>query len=67
MAPPDSITHVLARPEQDAIAALQALADELGAPKNAPIVTGTLMRSAPASRRAASPTDWASSTARRTR
>jgi acetolactate synthase-1/2/3 large subunit len=32
--PPDAITHVLARPEQDAVAALQWLADELGAPKS---------------------------------
>jgi acetolactate synthase-1/2/3 large subunit len=31
--PPDAITHVLARPEQDVVGALQALADELGAPK----------------------------------
>ena len=30
---PDAITHVLARPEQDAVAALEWLADELGAPK----------------------------------
>ncbi len=37
MAPPDSITHLLARPEQDAVAALEMLADELGAPKNVPI------------------------------
>jgi acetolactate synthase-1/2/3 large subunit len=33
LAPPDSITHVLARPEQDAVAALEWLADELAAPK----------------------------------
>ncbi len=32
--PPDAVTHVLARPEQDAVAALEWLADELGAPKN---------------------------------
>jgi len=32
LAPPDSITHVLARPEQDLVAALNSLADELGAP-----------------------------------
>jgi acetolactate synthase-1/2/3 large subunit len=31
--PPDASTHVLARPEQDAVAALEWLADELGAPK----------------------------------
>jgi acetolactate synthase-1/2/3 large subunit len=37
LAPPDSITHVLARPEQDAVAALEWLADELGAPKRAPL------------------------------
>ena len=42
MAPPDSDTHVLARPEQDAIAALNALADELGAPKNVPIPEGEI-------------------------
>jgi acetolactate synthase-1/2/3 large subunit len=35
--PPDAVTHVLARPEQDAVAALEQLADEIGAPKNAPI------------------------------
>ena len=32
LAGPDSITHVLARPEQDLVGALNALADELGAP-----------------------------------
>ena len=32
MAPPDASIHVFARPEQDAAAALAALADELGAP-----------------------------------
>jgi acetolactate synthase-1/2/3 large subunit len=32
--PPDANTHVLARPEQDAVAALNGLADELGAPKS---------------------------------
>jgi acetolactate synthase-1/2/3 large subunit len=32
--PPDAITHVLARPEQDAVAALEWLAEELGAPKS---------------------------------
>ncbi|UCD69848.1 MAG: acetolactate synthase large subunit [Betaproteobacteria bacterium] len=37
LAPPDSITHVLARPEQDLISALDALADELGAPKKVSI------------------------------
>ena len=35
--PPDAVTHVLARPEQDAVAALEWLADELGAPKSVPI------------------------------
>lgn len=34
LAPPESITHVLARPEQDAVAALEWLADELGAPRD---------------------------------
>jgi len=38
--PPDAVTHVLARPEQDAIAALEWLADELGAPKSVPIPDG---------------------------
>jgi acetolactate synthase-1/2/3 large subunit len=37
---PDSVTHVLARPEQDAVAALEWLADELGAPRNVPIADG---------------------------
>lgn len=37
MAPPDAVTHVLALPEQDGVAALEQLADELGAPKTAPI------------------------------
>ena len=37
VSPPESQTHVLARPEQDAVAALEWLADELGAPKNVPI------------------------------
>lgn len=37
LAAPDSITHVLARPEQDAVGALEWLADELGAPRNTPI------------------------------
>jgi acetolactate synthase-1/2/3 large subunit len=32
--PPDASLHVLARPEQDAVAALQALADELGVPRD---------------------------------
>jgi acetolactate synthase-1/2/3 large subunit len=35
--PPDAITHVLARPEQDAVAALEWLADTLGAPKSVSI------------------------------
>ena len=42
MAPADAITHVLARPEQDAVAALSQLADELGAPKNVPIPEGPM-------------------------
>ena len=42
MAPADSDTYVLARPEQDAVAALNALADELGAPKNVPIPEGEI-------------------------
>ena len=40
MAPADADTHVLARAEQDAIEALNALADELGAPKTVPIPEG---------------------------
>jgi acetolactate synthase-1/2/3 large subunit len=35
--PADAVTHVLARPEQDCEAALEWLADELGAPKNVPV------------------------------
>jgi acetolactate synthase-1/2/3 large subunit len=42
MSPPDSVTHVLARPEQDAIAALELLADELGAPARVPIQESTM-------------------------
>ncbi len=37
LAPADSITHVLARPEHDLVAALNALADELGAPEKVTI------------------------------
>jgi len=37
LAPPDAVTHVVARPEQDAVAALEWLADDLGAPKNVPM------------------------------
>jgi acetolactate synthase-1/2/3 large subunit len=37
LAPPDALVHVLARPEQDAAAALEWLADELGAPKSVPM------------------------------
>jgi len=37
LAAPGSATHVLARPEQDAVTALQWLADELGAPQAVPI------------------------------
>ncbi len=40
MSPADAHTYVLARPEQDAIAALDALADELGAPRLVPIPEG---------------------------
>ncbi len=40
VAPKDAIAHVLARPEQDAVAALEWLADELGAPKNVLIPEG---------------------------
>ncbi len=38
--PHDATTHVLARPEQDALVALHWLADELGAPANVPITEG---------------------------
>jgi acetolactate synthase I/II/III large subunit len=38
--PADATTHVLARAEQDAVSALECLADELGAPNNAPIHQG---------------------------
>jgi len=38
MAPPDCTRHVLARPEQDGVAALERLADELGAPRVVPIL-----------------------------
>lgn len=37
LAPSDAVTHVLARPQQDEVAALEALADELGAPREVPI------------------------------
>ena len=37
LSPPDAVTHVLARPEQDAVGALEWLADELGAPQNVPM------------------------------
>jgi acetolactate synthase-1/2/3 large subunit len=40
VSPPDAVFHVLARPEQDAIAALEALADELGAPSRVPVPAG---------------------------
>jgi len=42
MSPPDAVTHVLARPEQDAIEALNMLADELGAPRQVPIPEGAI-------------------------
>ncbi|MBS0337975.1 MAG: hypothetical protein JSS40_14410, partial [Proteobacteria bacterium] len=35
--PRDCTVHLFARPEEDAVAALEALADELGAPKDTPI------------------------------
>lgn len=35
--PRDCTVHMFARPEEDSVAALEALADELGAPKDAPI------------------------------
>jgi len=38
--PPEAVTHVLARPEQDAVFALEWLADVLGAPKSVPIPNG---------------------------
>lgn len=38
--PSDAVTHVLARPEQDAVAALEWLADELGAPKHVALSDG---------------------------
>src|SRR5512136_207095 len=37
MVPPDCTMHVLARPEQDGVAALEWLADELGSPRVVPI------------------------------
>lgn len=37
LSPPDATIHQLARPEQDAVAALEWLADELGAPRDLPI------------------------------
>ena len=37
MAPKDCVIHVLAHPEQDAVAALQWLADEINAPRLVPI------------------------------
>ncbi len=37
LSPPDAVTHVLARPEQDAVGALEWLADELGAPNHVPM------------------------------
>jgi acetolactate synthase-1/2/3 large subunit len=37
MVPQDCAIHVLARPEQDAVAGLQWLADEIGAPRAVPI------------------------------
>jgi acetolactate synthase-1/2/3 large subunit len=37
MVPPECVIHVLARPEQDAVTALEWLADELGSPRVVPI------------------------------
>jgi len=37
IAPPECAMHVLARPEQDAVTALEWLADDLGAPRSVPI------------------------------
>ena len=37
LSPPDAVTYVLARPEQDAVAALEWLAEELGAPRQVPM------------------------------
>ena len=42
MSPPDAVIHVLARPEQDAIAALESLAEELDAPPCVPIPEGAI-------------------------
>ena len=42
MSPADADTHVLARPEQDIVQALNALADELGAPRLVPIPEGAI-------------------------
>ncbi len=38
MVPPNCAMHVLARPEQDGLAALESLADELGSPRVVPIL-----------------------------
>jgi acetolactate synthase-1/2/3 large subunit len=40
VAPADVVTHVLARPEQDEVGALEQLAEALGAPKTVPIAAG---------------------------
>lgn len=40
LSPPDAAVHVLARPEQDAVAALRELADILGAPKQPDMTAG---------------------------
>ena len=42
MSPPESDTHVLARPEQDAVEALNHLADELGAPRQVKVPEGAI-------------------------
>ncbi len=43
MSPQDAVIHVLAHPDEDAIAALESLADELGAPKRVPIPEDAIM------------------------
>ncbi len=45
--PQDCALDVLARPEEDAVAALEALADELGAPRNVPLPAPKLAEGTP--------------------
>lgn len=45
--PPDCALDVLARPEEDAVAALVALADELGAPRDVPLPAPKLAEGTP--------------------